>query len=99
MITNSLQDLATGDAVSEEGAKRLRWLLEDTDMGRQIVNFRVWDAAGRIVFCTDPTQVGMTYPVDDELRRAWDGSVSAAMGQPEGGVVYGAAAGDELLKI
>lgn len=99
MITNSLQDLATGDAVSAEGARRLRWLLEDTEMGQQVVNFRVWDPEGRIVFCLDETQVGQVYSVDDELRRAWDGGVSAAMGQPEGGVVYGAAAGDELLEI
>ena len=100
LITSSLQGLADGDTVSERGVKRLNWLLEDTPMGQEVVNFRVWDAAGRIVYSTDPAQVGQTFPVDAELRSAWEGGVSAEMGLPEGGIGGVDAATDgDLLEI
>lgn len=99
-IASSLQALATSDAPSEDGKKRLDWLLGGTSLGEEIALFRVWDRSGRIVYSSIPGTVGQEFPIDDELAKAFTGSVRADIGGLEGvGALPDGAATDSMLEI
>ena len=84
LIAGSLQDLASQDAPSAEGAERLDWLLEDTPLGQEVAVFRVWDRTGRVVYSTVPALVGERVPVAGDLAAALSGRVTATVGELEG---------------
>jgi signal transduction histidine kinase len=100
LVAPALQDLATGPELSEQSRGRLRWLFEDTPLGREVLLFRVWDREGRTVFSSAPEPIGQPLPADPDLLEALDGRVAAAIGDAEGGQALGdeVARGD-LLEI
>lgn len=100
LVAPALQDLATGPVLSEKSRGRLRWLFEDTPLGREILLFRVWDRDGRTVFSSAPEPIGQPLPPDPDLLEALNGRVAAAIGDAEGGEALGdeVARGD-LLEI
>ncbi len=79
-IASSLQALATAAAPSEDGIRRLDWLLDGTSLGDEIALFRVWDGSGTIVYSSIPGMVGTRFPVAGDLARAWGGTVTAEIG-------------------
>ncbi|MCC7023859.1 MAG: sensor histidine kinase [Thermomicrobiales bacterium] len=85
LVAPALQDLATGPELSQASRDRLRWLFEDTPLGREILLFRVWDRDGRTVFSSAPEPIGQPLPPDPDLLEALDGRVAAAIGDAEGG--------------
>ena len=52
-------------------------------MGQQIVTFRVWDPTGKVIFSTDETAVGKTFPIKEGLALAILGQVSSEISQLE----------------
>src|SRR3954462_13856629 len=54
LIAPSLQDLSSGNTLSDEAVNRLDWLFADTPLGQQIAGFQVWDRNGQIVYSTVP---------------------------------------------
>lgn len=82
-IASSLQALATDAAPSEEGVRRLDWLLQGTSLGDEIALFRVWDGTGTIVYSSIPDMVGMRFPVEGDMARAWSGTVTAEIGDQD----------------
>src|SRR5512139_1007840 len=60
-----LQELGHSDELLPEHADWLAKLLQNTPLGHQIVAFKVWDTRGRLLYSTDQTVVGKTYPMHD----------------------------------
>ena len=71
-----LQELGTTGTLSPQHNEQLSKLLQDSSMGQQIVTFRVWDPAGKVIYSTDKTALGKTFPVKEGLARAILGQVS-----------------------
>lgn len=78
-----LQELGNSNAPSPQNMKQLSKLLQDTPMGKQIVTFRVWDPSGKVIFSTDQTIVGKTFPIAEGLALAVRGEVSSEISQLE----------------
>jgi signal transduction histidine kinase len=72
-----LQELGTAGALSPQHHEQLSKLLQDSSMGQQIVTFRVWDPTGKVIYSTDETAVGKTFPIKTGLARAILGQVSS----------------------
>ena len=60
-----LQELGSSGSLSPQRHDQLSKLLQDTSMGQQIVTFRVWDPTGKVIFSTDETAVGKTFPIKE----------------------------------
>jgi signal transduction histidine kinase len=78
-----LQELGAAGVLSTQDHEQLDKLLQDTPMGQQIVTFRVWDPAGKVIFSTDDASVGKTFPISEGLALAILGQVSSEIGQLE----------------
>lgn len=76
-IAASLQELASQEAVTPEHAAALSQVFQEAPLSQQIVALKVWDAGGRIVYSTNPANIGRVYPVERGLARAWQGEVVA----------------------
>lgn len=94
------QALATGPALSPGAHRALDEIFTNTPLGDRIISFKIWDTSGRVVEAMDPAIVGQSFPIDDDLQAALDGSISAsflAPGDPESAAE--AALGLPLLEI
>lgn len=78
-VTPNLQGLAEGETLRPEHIEALSKLLQDTPMGQQIVEFKVWDTRGRLLYSTDETMIGRTFPMSEGLLRARLGEVVSAI--------------------
>jgi signal transduction histidine kinase len=78
-----LQELGSSGALSPGHRAQLSKLLQDTSMGQQIVTFRVWDPTGKVIYSTDETVVGKTFPVKEGMARAILGQVDSEISQLE----------------
>ena len=70
-----LQELGQSDELLPEHIEALSQLLESTAMGQQIVAFKVWDTRGRLLYSTEGSTVGKTYPMHEGMLRARLGEV------------------------
>ncbi len=76
-IAPQLQELGTSDSLTPDHVAMLDQLLHQTDFGKQIVSFKIWNTHGRILYCNNPAVVGTVYPVQGGLARATRGWVAA----------------------
>ena len=74
-ISPNLQELGQASVLSPEHQKLLSELMQNTPLGKQIVGFKVWSPAGKVLFSTDPSVVGRTFPLRDGPIRAFLGQV------------------------
>jgi signal transduction histidine kinase len=72
-----LQDLASSDSLSAPARQRIDALLDDTEIGRRIHSFKVWQEGGRIAYSTRAELIGRRFPPTENLIRGWQGVVSA----------------------
>ena len=99
-IAPNLQELADSDTLSPAHIATLDQLLQDTPLGQQIVSFKVWDAAGKVLYSGDRAAIGQMFPVGEGLSRAWSGQVSAEISDLESAENVGERAlSSELLEI
>lgn len=99
-IAPNLQELAAADTLSPAHIATLDQLLQDTPLGQQIVSFKVWDAAGKVLYSGDRATIGQVFPVGEGLSRAWNGQVSAEISDLESAENVGERAlSSELLEI
>ena len=82
-IRPHIEELSETSDLSPTSTSALGRLLKDTPLGQQIVAFKIWDSAGRVLYSTDPTTVGQTYPMHEPLARAWRGQVAAKISDLE----------------
>ena len=76
-IRPRVEELGETRDLSPASTSALGRLLKDTPLGQQIVAFKIWDSGGRVLYSTDPTTIGQTYPMHEQLAKAWRGQVAA----------------------
>lgn len=74
-VSPKVQELGSGDALEPYHADQLGKLLQDTPLGQQIVAFKIWDTRGRLIYSTDASAIGKTFPMSEGLLRARLGEV------------------------
>ncbi len=74
-VAPQIQELGRGASLAPGHTVILGRLLEDTPLGVHIVAFKIWDAEGRILYSTNPSNIDRVFPVHGELARAWQGEV------------------------
>jgi signal transduction histidine kinase len=84
LVASPLQDLAEQPSLSPESMDRLDWLLTGTELGKQVVLFRIIDRSGAIVYSSLTHQVGQQIPMTGEIAGALGGQVVAGLGDVEG---------------
>jgi signal transduction histidine kinase len=99
-VAPRLQELGQSSELLPQNVEVLARLLQDTPMGQQIVALKIWDTRGRLLYSTDTSTVGKTYPMHAGMLRARLGEVVSEVSpldQEENaplGAVY-----DQLLEI
>lgn len=76
-VAPNLQELGQSEQVMPEHIAELSKLLLNTAMGQQIVAFKVWDTKGKLLYSTDSSIMGKTYPMHEGLLRARIGFVNS----------------------
>lgn len=76
-VSPYLQKLGQGEPLQPEQMAALGKLLQDTPMGQQIVEFKVWDTRGQLIYSTDETAIGKVFPMHEGLLRARLGEVTS----------------------
>jgi signal transduction histidine kinase len=74
-ISPKLQELGTSTELLPQHIAELSKLLQDTPMGREIVSVKIWDTHGKLLYNTDPTTIGKTFPMHEGMLRARLGEV------------------------
>jgi signal transduction histidine kinase len=82
-VAPKLQELGQSSDLLPYHVEELSRLLQDTPLGQQIVAFRVWDTRGRLLYTTDSSTTGKTYPMNEGLLRARLGEVVSEVSQLE----------------
>ena len=99
-VAPQVQELGESGELSLAHQDALSKLLTESAMGSQIVVFKVWDTRGKLLYSTDPSAIGKTFPMHEGLLRARLGEVVSEISQlnqeenKDLGVVY-----DQLLEI
>lgn len=99
-VAPQVQELGESGELSLARQDALGKLLTDSPMGSQIVVFKVWDTRGKLLYSTDPSAIGKTFPMHEGLLRARLGEVVSEISQlnqeenKDLGVVY-----NQLLEI
>ena len=78
-VSPNLQELSQSKTLTPEHIATLTSLLDQTELGRQIVTFKVWDEKSRIIYSSNPALIGRVFPTDDDLVRAFQGEVVASI--------------------
>ena len=76
VIESRVQELAVNPALSTEAKSGLDALLRPEGMGKPVVSFRIWKG-DRVIYGSDPEDVGMDFPPSSLRARAWAGQVAA----------------------
>ena len=69
--------LATSDTLPAANVDTLDRLLESTELGTQVVSFRIWTPEGRIVYSPNRSLIGQRFEPEGGLSGALAGEVSA----------------------
>lgn len=77
VVEPDLQELANSDSITPEHQIMITQALQDTSLGQNITAVKVWNLQGRIVYATEPANLGLAFPVDSDLSRALHGWVSS----------------------
>lgn len=80
-ISIYLQELATGDQISQANLDALERILTTGLLGQQVVSFRVWSTDGRIIYSPTPELIGRQYPLEEDLQRSLAGEVTTELTQ------------------
>ncbi|MFQ5857718.1 MAG: EAL domain-containing protein [Anaerolineae bacterium] len=51
-------------------------------VSRRIARIKIWDREGRVIFSTDPSQVGQTFPMKPTLAKALQGETAGTISVP-----------------
>lgn len=55
---------------------------------RKVVNFKLWDGDGRILYSNDPRQTGLRFPIEGMLAKAYEGEVQAHLHAKHGASIH-----------
>ena len=77
VVSPLVQELARDSALSQDAVAKIDRLTEGTELGRELLSFKIWKQDGSIVYASRKSLVGMTFPVTSHLERAWRGQIVA----------------------
>jgi signal transduction histidine kinase len=80
-VAPQVQELGQVDALSAAHRDTLSKLLTNTPMGEQIVMIKIWDTRGKLLYSTDPSAIGKTFPMHEGMLRARLGEVDSEISQ------------------
>lgn len=80
IVSPSLQSLAAQDRLADADTGGLDRLLNTGPLRAQVVALKIWSPGGEILYSPNRDLIGRRFPVDDDLRRALDGAVTAQLG-------------------
>jgi signal transduction histidine kinase len=78
-ISPELQELTSGNELSEEKMRAIESMLADTPLGRRIKSVKVWVDGGRIAYYTRHELIGRVFEPTPNLRLAWTGEVTSEL--------------------
>jgi hypothetical protein len=76
VVAPQVQSLAVQPQLTSDEHASLGRLLAETDLGRQIVGFRIWSRTGEVIYSPLPAMQGRTFPVDGDLARSFEGAIT-----------------------
>ena len=82
-VSPHLQSLQDGDRLSQTELAELGRLLSETSLGQQIVSFKIWSAAGQVLYNPTIEQIGRQYDIGEDLAEAISGKVNASLSDLE----------------
>ncbi len=78
-ISPELQVLSENETLPIKNRMQLDRLLSETNLGEQIVSFKVWSMDSTILYSTNPTLVGRQFELDDDIISALSGEVVSSI--------------------
>lgn len=75
LVSHHLQYLVDTDSLDDSHEAELDTLLTTTPLGERIVAFKVWGRDGRILYSANPALIGLQFPMEGGLEKAFDGDV------------------------
>jgi len=99
-ISPITQDLADGNELSEPAQQAMIEIFSSPALNERIVSYKIWKKGGLVVHASDPSLAGQSFESSDDLRAAWQGTVSASfeeLDRPEN--VSEASLGVPLLEV
>jgi len=79
ILATQLHGYASGGELSTATHAALDRVFVDGPLRRKVVRFKLWDTGGRIIYSSDRTQLGQSYPVEGELAAALAGELQASI--------------------
>jgi hypothetical protein len=78
-----VQELDGGEHLRPAHIASLDALVRETPLGQQVLSFKIWNRAGRVVYSANPDLIGRVFPMSGGALRAWQGSVSSDISELE----------------
>ncbi|HEX2909896.1 MAG TPA: sensor histidine kinase [Chloroflexia bacterium] len=82
-VTPNLQEVAQSDTLTPEHIAMLNKLVKETSFGQQVVSLKIWGRGGRVLYSTRPDLIGQVFPVEPDLKQAWEGQVTSKISELE----------------
>jgi signal transduction histidine kinase len=83
-IEPHVQTLSEQPRLDASDITSLRTLLNGTELGQDVVSFRVWSSSGEVLYSPVPSLVGRKFPAEDRLEKAFAGQVTADLSDLSG---------------
>jgi signal transduction histidine kinase len=74
-IAPHLQELASGDTLSETSVKNLHRVLDRPAVRSYVTSVKIWKENGLIVYSSEPDLIGKRFPANPNPRKAWSGTI------------------------
>jgi signal transduction histidine kinase len=74
-IAPHLQELASGDTLSETSVKNLRNVLDRPAVRSYVKSVKIWKENGLIVYSSEPDLIGKRFPMNPNPSKAWSGTI------------------------
>ncbi|MFC4171063.1 sensor histidine kinase [Microvirga sp. GCM10011540] len=78
LLTPHLQELASGDSLSAGSLTALNQAIESAVTRLNVTSVKIWNHDGFVIYSTDRSLVGRTFPLKPNLKQAWEGRIAAA---------------------
>ncbi|PWE52113.1 histidine kinase [Metarhizobium album] len=77
VIAPILPDMQQNKVLDDSITRALDETLGQGALGQRIMSFRLWRRDGTIMYSNDPSLIGKKFPVNEDLKAAFDGEMSA----------------------
>jgi len=74
-LAHHVQDLEAGVRIDAASTAEIDSHLQGTALADKIVTIKIWTDDGTIAYSTNPELTGRSFPLNEDLRRAFDGQI------------------------